>query len=147
MQSRRSIAVGAHGFWLLLLGSLLAAGCQTEPVYDVDRAIVPEEPDWTLTDMTRAIQRAGARRGWDMRIVEPGKINGRLRKPDVTAKIEVDYEAFEFSIHYRDSQNLGYSSGQIRSKYNRWIYNLQEGIRKEFLLMRPTEVHVPRPAK
>ena len=79
-----------------------------------------------------------------MRIVAPGRIEGRLRKPAVMAIVEVDYTAFEFNIHYKDSENLDYSGGRIHSSYNRWVYNLERDIRREFLRMRPTEIHVPR---
>lgn len=126
----------------VVVAALAVAGCQSEPIYQVDRAIVPKEAGWTLDDMTRAIQRAGARRGWDMRIVAPGQIEGRLRKPAVMALIDVDYSAFEFSIHYKDSENLDHSGRTIHNNYNRWIYNLERDIRREFLRMRPTE---PRP--
>jgi hypothetical protein len=125
--------------WVSLLTAVLAAACQTRPIYQVDRAIIPQEPGWTLSDMTRAIQRAGARRGWDMRIIEPGSIEGRLRKPDVTAIVDLSYTAFEFDIHYKSSENLGHSGDRIDNDYNRWVYNLESDIRREFLRMRPTE--------
>jgi hypothetical protein len=145
MRRARVTAVRIPGLLLVSLLAIAAAtGCQTEPIYEVDRAIIPEEPDWTLTDMTRAIQRAGARRGWDMRILAPGRIEGRLRTLQYKAIIEVDYEAFEFSIHYRDSENLDYKAGRIDNSYNRWVYNLERDIRRESLRMRPTEGDVPR---
>jgi hypothetical protein len=121
-----------------LTATLLLAGCQTEPIYDVDRAIIPTERGWTLEDMTRAIQRAGARRGWDMRIIEPGVIEGRLRKPQTRAVVDVTYTAVEFSIRYQSSENLDHSNGKIHHNYNRWVYNLERDIRREFLRMRPT---------
>jgi hypothetical protein len=127
---------------LTLLG-LTSLACQTQPVYEVDRAIIPNEPDWTLEDMTRAVQRAGARRGWDMRIIKPGMIEGRIRKPSTQAIVDIDYTANEFSIHYKSSENLGHAGDRIHSRYNRWVYNLERDIRREFLLMRPTEIHVP----
>ena len=133
-----------------LLAALAAVACQTQPVYDVDRAIIPREPGWTLEDMTRAIQRAGARRGWDMRILEEGRIEGRLRKPGTLAMIDVEYTTSEFSIRYRHSENLHYTgegaSGKIHGNYNRWIYNLERDIRREFLRMRPTVSDAPKTA-
>ena len=121
----------------LVASAVLTLACETQPIYDVDRAIIPTEPGWTLADMTRAIQRAGARRGWDMRIIEPGVIGGRLRKPRAKALIDVTYTPFEFSIRYESSENLDHSDGRIHHNYNRWVYNLEQGIRREFLLMRP----------
>ncbi len=123
-------------------------GCQTEPIYEVEAAVVPREPGWTLADMTRAIQRAGARRGWDMRIIEEGHIEGRLRKPAVMALVDVRYTAFEFDIRYRDSENLDYSPsrGEIHNNYNRWVYNLERDVRQEFLRMRPARSEAATPA-
>ena len=128
------------------VAALTTAGCQLQPIYEVNRAIVPQESDWTLEDMTRAIQRAGARRGWDMRIIEPGVIEGRLRKPDVQAIVDIDYTPFEFNIHYKSSENLGHSGDRINSAYNRWVYNLESDIRREFLRMRPTGGPLPAAA-
>jgi hypothetical protein len=138
MQRRRL----RHLALTLGLASVFAA-CHTDPLYQVDRAIVPNEPGWTLEDMTRAIQRAGARRGWDMRIVKPGLIEGRLRKPSTQAIVDIDYTANEFSIHYKSSENLDHKGGNIHNRYNRWIYNLERDIRREFLRMRPTEIQAP----
>jgi hypothetical protein len=138
----RSRRVSGWTSRILIVSALCALStlaCHTQPVYDVDRAIVPREPGWTLEDMTRAIQRAGARRGWDMRIVEEGRIEGRLRKPGTKAIVEIPYSAFEFSIRYQSSENLGYAGGKIHANYNRWIYNLERDIRREFLRMRPLE--------
>ena len=116
---------------------LLSLGCQTEPIYQVDRAIVPYEASWTLADMTNAIQRSGARRGCDMRIVSPGTIEGRLRKPSKKAVVDITYTAEEFNIHYKSSENLGERNGRIGGNYNHWVYNLERDIRREFLRLRP----------
>jgi len=129
-RSRAALAVA-------ILTAALALACQTEPVYDVDRAVIPTESGWELNDMRNAIQRSGARRGWDMRIVEPGVIEGRLRKPGMKAVVDVTYTPYEFSIRYRESENLGYSNGRINGKYNRWVYNLERDIRREYLRLRP----------
>ena len=142
MPERRALKSPAPRLRVAALISLFAAGaalaCQTQPVYDVERAIIPREPGWTLEDMTRMIQRAGARRGWDMRIVEEGRIEGRLRKPGTLAIIDVTYTPSEFDIRYQRSENLHYANGKIHGNYNRWIYNLERDIRREFLRMRPT---------
>jgi hypothetical protein len=141
---RNAPVAGTAGIAALAAAAvLLTLGCQTEPIYEVDRAIVPYEPSWTLADMTNAIQRSGARRGWDMRIVSPGTIEGRLRKPSKKAVVDITYTAEEFSIHYKSSENLDHKGGNIHNRYNRWIYNLERDIRREFLRMRPTEIQVP----
>ncbi len=131
----------------LLVLAAIATGCQTQPIYEVDQAIIPNDPTWTLQDMTLAIQRAGARRGWDMRILGPGHIEGRLRKPDAKAVIDVTYRRYEFSIHYKSSENLEHSGDRISNSYNRWVYNLERDIRREFLRMRPTEPAAPGPGR
>ena len=128
---------------LLACLGVATLGCASEPLYEVDRAIIPEEPSWTLEDMTRAIQRAGVRRGWDMRILEPGQIEGRLRKPFLSATVSIDYTPSEFSIRYKDSENMAYVAGRIHGSYNRWVYNLERDVRREFLRMRPSEIHIP----
>jgi hypothetical protein len=135
LRGRRSALTGALA---VALAVPFALACQTEPVYEVDRAIVPSEPGWGLDDMTNAIQRAGARRGWDMRVDAPGEIEGRLRKPSAKAVVDIHYTSNEFSIRYKSSENLGYQGGRIHNNYNRWVYNLEGDIRREFLRLRPS---------
>ncbi len=106
---------------LVALATVLALGCQNDRVYDVEFAILPSDPSWSLDDMTSAIQRSGARRGWDMRIVAPGKIEGRLRRPNRKALVDITYKSDEFSIQYRDSENLEFKDGRIHPAYNRWV--------------------------
>lgn len=138
--TRRAIAASVG------LALLLALGCQTDPIYEVDRAILPSDPTWSLSDMTTAIQRSGARRGWDMRILSPGTIEGRLRRPGRKAVVDITYTATEFSIKYNDSENLEYRDGRIHHNYNRWVYTLERDIRREFLRLRPSRRVPPKMA-
>ena len=136
---RRAVRTALTRMRPLVLAVLAVLACQTQPIYEVDQATVPNDPTWTLDDMTLAIQRAGARRGWDMRLLEPGHIEGRFRKPDAKVVIDVRYSRYEFSIHYKSSEHLDHSGDRIQNSYNRWVYNLERDIRREFLRMRPTE--------
>ena len=87
--------------------------------------------------MARAAAKSAIARGWDMRIVTAGTIEGRLRRPGRKAVVDITYTAAEFSIRYKDSENLEHSGGRIHHNYNRWVYTLERDIRREFLRLRP----------
>ncbi|MBK1735657.1 hypothetical protein CKO15_10250 [Halorhodospira abdelmalekii] len=116
---------------------LLAVGCtRTAPIYNVaDRSTEFGRDDVELSDMTRAIVRAGTDLGWQMRTREPGHVVGTLLVRDHRAEVDVEYDLDSFSIRYRDSENLDYSGGEIHSNYNGWIQNLENGITRELLAL------------
>lgn len=115
---------------------LLAAGCATQPVYNVmDASIVASKADPSLDEVGRAIQRAGASLGWQMKQTKPGHILGTLQLRTHVAVVDVNYTAKSYSIVYKDSTNLNYDGTSIHRNYNGWIQNLDKGIRAQLSLL------------
>lgn len=113
-----------------LIMLLAVAGCRNATVYNVESIVINAPPRASLTDVERAIIRAGASRGWQMRKVAPGHIVAQLPVRTHTAIADVTFTKKEFSIRYKDSSNLKYdsSTNTIHSNYNSWVRNLQNAI-------------------
>ena len=80
--------------------------------------------------MKKAIIAAGAGLGWAMNSTEPGHIVGTLNVRSHGAVVDIPYTTESYSILYKDSTNLKYSSsGTIHSNYNGWIQNLNRAIK------------------
>lgn len=115
---------------------LVAAGCSTQPVYNVnDAPFVASKADPNLDEVGRAIQRAGASLGWQMRITKPGHILATLALRTHVAVVDVNYSTKSYSVVYKDSTNLGYDGTNIHRNYNGWIQNLDKGIRTQLSLL------------
>ena len=87
----------------------------------------------TLHDVEKAIVRAGAGLGWQMRPVDPGVMEGTLYLRKHVAVVNITYDTRTFSIKYKDSTNLNYDGTNIHSNYNGWIENLSRGIQTQLL--------------
>lgn len=87
----------------------------------------------TLTDVERAIRRAGAGLGWSMRAVKPGLIEGTLVLRTHSATVDIPYSPKSYSIQYKTSTNLQADGGLIHQNYNGWIENLDKSIRLQLL--------------
>lgn len=109
---------------------LAVASCRNATVYNVESIAINAPPRASLSDVERAIIRAGASRGWQMRKVAPGHIVAQLPIRTHTAIADVTFTKKEFSIRYKDSSNLKYdaSTNTIHSNYNSWVRNLQNAI-------------------
>ena len=112
---------------------LIAAGCRTAtPVYNVmDAPIVASQANPSLDEVGKAIQRAGAALGWQMKPTKPGHIAGTLILRKHVAVVDVNYSAKSYSINYKDSTELNYDGSNIHPNYNGWIQNLDKGIRAQ----------------
>lgn len=113
---------------------LVVAGCRTAPIYNVEHApVTTNKPHASLDDVEKAIVRAGAGLGWQMRKIKPGLIDGTLYLRSHVAEVSIPYSTQEYSIRYKNSQNLNYQAGQIHKNYNSWVQNLDNAIRSELL--------------
>ena len=113
-----------------LVVSVLAA-CAA-PIYNVDDVpVMTNAPNPTLDEVSNAIQRAGAGLGWQMLQDAPGHILGTLKLRSHVAVVDVNYDLKAFSIKYKDSTNLNYTSTSIHNNYNGWIQNLDNAIKAQ----------------
>ena len=103
-------------------------GCRTTPVYNVEQQTIVSNGSAKLGDVQKAIIAAGASLGWQMKVMKPGHIVGTLYLRDHMAKIDVNYSTENYSITYKDSNNLNYDGTNIHSNYNGWVQNLQRKI-------------------
>ena len=107
---------------------LLATGCRTAPVLNIDSAPIVVNEKHTFTDIKKAILRAGGTLGWNMKVKKDGHIIGTLQLREHVAVVDVTYSKKSYSIKYKSSVNLNYDGTIIHSNYNGWIQNLNRGI-------------------
>lgn len=110
--------------------AIAVASCRTATVYNVDNAPLTTAKPATMAQVEAAIKRAGGGLGWQMRTVAPGHIVGRLPIRTHLAVVDITYSTKDFSIKYKDSNNLNYDAADhtIHSNYNGWVQNLQQAI-------------------
>lgn len=122
--------------WVAVVASvlvLLAAGCRgSVPIYNVtDASVAASKPNPSLDEVGKAIQRAGAALGWQMKEMKPGHMLGTLNLRKHVAVVDVNYSVKSYSIRYKDSTELNYDGSNIHANYNGWIQNLDKGIRAQ----------------
>ena len=125
MSSRLSNAI------ILSAVAILLIACAPVPIQNVENApINASNANYDLSDVTKAILRAGTGLGWQMKGETPGHIVGTLNVRRHVAVVDITYTLDEFSISYKDSTNLKYdpASNGIHSSYNRWVRNLAQEI-------------------
>ena len=118
-------------------GVLLAAGCRTPtPVYNVTNApVAASKANPSADDVGKAIQRAGATLGWQMKQVKPGNMIGTLVLRKHMAVVDINYSASSYSINYKDSTELNYDGQNIHPNYNGWVQNLDKAIKAQLTNM------------
>ena len=112
---------------------LVAAGCRgAVPVYNVTEApVAASKPNPSLDDVGKAVQRAGATLGWQMKQTKPGHMLGTLNLRKHVAVVDVNYSAQSYSVNYKDSTELDYDGQNIHPNYNGWIQNLDKAIKAQ----------------
>lgn len=106
----------------------LIVACTAAPVMNIEQAPVTPTPA-SLSDVTKAITKAGVGLGWQMTPVAPGKMVGTLNIRDHRAVVDITYDLKSYSVKYKDSTNLNYDGTNIHRNYNGWITNLDKQIR------------------
>ncbi len=115
---------------------ILLVACAPIPVHNVNNApINVSSSNYDLSDVTKSIQRAGIGLGWQMKEETPGHIVGRLYLRTHMAVVDITYTLDDFSINYKDSNNLKYNAGNntIHKNYNGWIQNLDNAINAQLV--------------
>lgn len=114
----------------LVLVLVIAASCRAAPVYDVIQVPFDTQRSVSMTELGRAIRAAAADRGWTTKTISRGRIEARISTRNLLAVVDISYNRRNFSITYKDSRNLNYDGVNIHSKYNSWVRNLANDIRK-----------------
>ena len=110
---------------------LLLSACTLPPIRNVEDAPVnTSNSNYDLSDVTKAIQRAGVGLGWQMKEQTPGHIVGTLHVRSHTAVVDITYTLDDYSINYKSSTNLKYdpTNNTIHRNYNSWVQNLTNAI-------------------
>jgi hypothetical protein len=117
-------------FVVIVLISLAIAGCvRTVPVYNVSSAPVAAPAGPLSTAQVRAaIIEALHDKGWVVRQDNPGRIEAEVLVRTHRADVEIDYSATQYSITYKDSENLLYDGATIHRNYNKWLVLLERQI-------------------
>lgn len=121
-------------FFILVLGVLAFAGCRSYPtIHNIEHQAVTGNDE---KQVEQKIIAGGMRaKGWHISKVKNGLLIGTFRIRTHKAIVEIPYSADEYSIIYKDSQNLKYNAKKktIHSRYNRSVSNLSRAINKSFL--------------
>ena len=119
---------------IILISTLVvfAAGCRTNPVYNVeDATIATGKSQASMDDVKSAITRAGVSLGWIMKPTGPGSIMGTLTLRKHVAVVDIKYNTKTYSILYKSSQNLDYDGTNIHGNYNGWVQRLNQAIQSQ----------------
>lgn len=123
-------------FGIVALAMLVAAGCKSAPVYNVqDAAVATGATSASMENVKSAIIRAGSSLGWNMKPAGDGKMIGTLQLRKHVAVVDIRYNSQTYSILYKESQNLDYDGTNIHSNYNGWIQNLNRAIQTQLATM------------
>lgn len=126
------------GLMVMLLGFVFT-GCRTSALQNVqDSSFVPmDTAKVNMDNVAKAIIRAGASLGWQMRKVADGQIEGTLYLRDHMAQVKIPYTTKSYSILYQNSSNLKYDAANntIHSNYNGWVQNLNRAIQTQLGLL------------
>ena len=125
MTSRRFVAA------IVWCGLLVAAGCRTATVHNVQRAALGAPATATPAELSEAIWAAGRREGWRVREVEPGKLRAEKTVRTHRALVDIDYDATAFSITLVEANDLLYDGTSIHKTYNVWVAQLEKSIQDE----------------
>lgn len=119
---------------LIVLISIISISCsRAMPIYNVENSPIPFE--LTEKKIGKSIINAGILLGWQVKTVNPGIISAKLFLRKHVAEVEIKFDNKQYSITYKNSENLNYNEGKIHKNYNSWIRNLDRGIQRQFLLI------------
>lgn len=110
---------------------ILLAGCRANPVFNIENAPIEVSVKHSSKDIKKAIIRAGAGLGWQMKAKKSGHIVGTLFLREHVAVVDIKYTKKSYSITYKSSQNLNYDGINIHKNYNSWVKNLNRQIQAQ----------------
>jgi len=105
----------------VLLSVFILAACKTTPVYNIEQSQVPA--GITAKQVEKNIVKALIQKGWQVKANANGVILAEILVRTHTARIEISFDASQYSINYVDSTNLKYDGKKntIHKNYNNWI--------------------------
>ncbi len=119
---------------VMLLAGVLMTGCRTfPPVQSIEHQTVPTQD---IKEVETAIVTGGMRsHHWQISKVSEGVMVGTFTIRTHKAVVDILYGPNEYSIVYKDSQNLKYNAkkGTIHPRYNRVVANLSRAINGYFV--------------
>lgn len=114
-----------------LICSVLLAACAAQPIYSVPDQPITTSKSLKHDEVRAAIGRGAARYGWKVRDEGPNTVVATIDLRTHHAEVTIKYDTRNYSIEYKDSNNLNYDGAHIHHAYNGWIHNLQKGINAE----------------
>ena len=114
---------------LAILLIACASGATARMIHNFENVpIKVTNPTYDLSDVSKAIRRAGNELRWEMREEMPGHIVGTFDTGKHAAAVDITYTLDEYSIHFRSSRNLYYDGDCIHRTYNAWVQYLAVAI-------------------
>ncbi|HJX18833.1 MAG TPA: hypothetical protein VJ437_11680 [Acidiferrobacterales bacterium] len=111
-----------------------AHAANTAPIYTPEPIQVPSGKN--AEAVKNAVRKALFDRGWEVREIGAGHLQGKHTKSGGKGKmhvavLDVRFDSKSVRIGYKDSQELNYDkeSGVIHKTYNNWVRNLERNIR------------------
>jgi hypothetical protein len=131
----KTMALGVLIAVCLFIASL-SSGCSMRPIKEFNTEVKSTMTETlTLEQVRDAIIKAGSTRKWGkwtMKELEPGKLAASIVvRGKYKVAVNIYYTTTDYKITYRDSENMQHHGDWIHRKYNGWVRNLDETIKKE----------------
>jgi len=123
---------GRNAFLLVGAMALVLAACVASiaPIHNVSGQPIAINRPASMDEIGKAILAAGASSTrMAMTQVRPGVIHAtRLGTKGRMGIMEIKYDTKQYSITYKDSQNMNYNGQTILQPYNDWVESLNQAI-------------------
>lgn len=128
----------------VLTVSMFVVACEgsgrTQKIHNVVDSPTTAKPGLSMADVSTAIVRGGQQRGWVIKQVSEGQLEGTLNVRTHVAVVDITHDTERFSIKYKRSVNLLYSNEGgtefIHRNYNSWVRFLESDIKLAVGLVR-----------
>ena len=115
---------------LLCAAAVLAVGCTTKPVENIDQSLPPDS-NRTSVQVQAAIHDALEEQKWTVQQDSGNVIYAAITvRERHHAEVSIPYSSQQYSIKLRSSRGLDEKDGQIHRNYNNWVILLNEKIQQ-----------------
>ena len=102
---------------LVVMTLLLAAGCVTKPIMNVENRPIPMTAQpLTLAQIEALIMTAGQQRGWQFSRVSAGHLTATQAVPRHSAVVDIRFDQKAYTITHKTSVNLKEKDGMIHTR-------------------------------